>query len=197
MCIRDRPWYTYPAIEYLRQFNFRDRAVFEFGAGNSTLFWAQRTRRVVSVENDRTWFERVRQNCPENVSCHLCEERNAYINFVTTLDSLFDIIVIDGDYRRACAEAAIHCLSSDGFIVLDNADWCQESAAFLRSQDLIEVDMAGFGPINNYTSTTAIFLRRSVRLVPANEVHPVPPVGSWPITQAQADLEERTLVAGR
>src|SRR5215213_3851569 len=38
------PWYSYPAIEYLKQLDFRDRTVFEFGSGNSTLFWAARAR---------------------------------------------------------------------------------------------------------------------------------------------------------
>ena len=187
------PWYTYPTIEYLRQFDFRDRVVFEFGLGNSTLFWAQRARRVVAVENDGTWFEQVSRCAPDNVSCHFAESREAYINYITTCGESFDVIVIDGFYRRACAGTAIRYLAPDGFIILDNADWCQETAAFLRSQDLIEVDMAGFSPINNYTSTTSLFLRRGVRLVPAGQVHPVPPVGSWPIEQAQADLEERIL----
>ncbi len=191
------PWYTYPTIEYLRQFEFRDRVVFEFGLGNSTLFWAQRARRVVAVENDRGWFEQVSRRAPENVSCNLVEGRDAYVNFISTSKMPFDVIVIDGLYRRACAEVAIRHLAADGFIVLDNADWCQETAAFLRNQDLIEVDMAGFAPINNYTSITSLFLRRGVRLVPAGQVHPVPPVGSWPIEQRQADLEERTLRAER
>jgi len=32
------PWYTYPAIEYIRQLIFTDKAVFEYGSGHSTLF---------------------------------------------------------------------------------------------------------------------------------------------------------------
>ena len=38
---RPLPWYTYPAIEYLEQLDFRDRTVFEFGSGASTLFWVR------------------------------------------------------------------------------------------------------------------------------------------------------------
>jgi hypothetical protein len=46
------PWYTYPAIDYLRQLDFSDKTVFEYGSGYSTLFWASAARRVVSVEED-------------------------------------------------------------------------------------------------------------------------------------------------
>src|SRR6185312_7790805 len=38
---RPLPWYTYPAIEYLRQFDFTDKYIFEFGCGNSSLFWLE------------------------------------------------------------------------------------------------------------------------------------------------------------
>ena len=27
------PWYTYPAIEYLSQFDYQDKKIFEFGCG--------------------------------------------------------------------------------------------------------------------------------------------------------------------
>ena len=47
---RPIPWYTYPAIEYIKQLDFSDKTVFEYGSGNSTLFWAQRCKKLVSVE---------------------------------------------------------------------------------------------------------------------------------------------------
>lgn len=32
------PWYTYPAIEYLSQFDYGEKTIFEFGCGYSSLF---------------------------------------------------------------------------------------------------------------------------------------------------------------
>jgi hypothetical protein len=49
------PWYTYPAIEYLRQLDFSNAAVFEYGSGHSTLFWSIAARRVVSVVDEDRW----------------------------------------------------------------------------------------------------------------------------------------------
>src|SRR5437870_895308 len=51
-----RPWYTYPAIEYLKQIDFRRKAIFEYGCGHSTLFWATRAARVVSIEHNPAWY---------------------------------------------------------------------------------------------------------------------------------------------
>ncbi len=38
---RPVPWYTYPAIEYLKQFDFAETSVFEYGSGNSTPFFGR------------------------------------------------------------------------------------------------------------------------------------------------------------
>jgi hypothetical protein len=49
------PWITYPAIEMLKRMDTRDARVFEYGTGNSSLWWAARAREVVSVEYDPNW----------------------------------------------------------------------------------------------------------------------------------------------
>lgn len=155
------PWYTYPAIEYLAQFDFSDRALFEFGSGNSTLFWAGRCRSVVSVEDDAAWHARVSRAAPANATCLLEPARDRYIGALAATGRDFDVIVVDGSHRKACAAAAIGRLRPGGFIVLDNADWFPHSAALLRGAGLIQVDMHGFGPINAYSWTTSLFLDRA------------------------------------
>jgi hypothetical protein len=60
------PWYTYPAIEYLGNFDFSQCDVFEFGSGNSSLYWSSRARSVMSVEDNYGWFEIVNKNHRNN-----------------------------------------------------------------------------------------------------------------------------------
>jgi hypothetical protein len=162
------PWFTYGAIAYLEQFDFTDRDVFEFGSGNSTLYWQTRTRSVVSVEDDPTWFEEISKQIDHSrVDYRLVSTRLDYVHGVT--GGTYDIIVIDGSHREDCVEPAIAALRSGGMIVLDNADWFPALAAQLRATDLLEVDFTGFGPINRYTSTTGLFMRRDIRLIPKGD----------------------------
>jgi hypothetical protein len=60
------PWITYPAMDYLRGLDFRRQRLFEFGAGHSTLFWAQRFREVTSVEHDGDWHAKISALAPPN-----------------------------------------------------------------------------------------------------------------------------------
>lgn len=48
------PWYTYPAIEQLAQYDFSHARILEYGAGYSTIYWGRRAHSVVSIEHDRS-----------------------------------------------------------------------------------------------------------------------------------------------
>ena len=49
------PWITFPAMRWLTSYLRPSMSVFEWGSGGSTLFFAQRVARVVSVEYDTAW----------------------------------------------------------------------------------------------------------------------------------------------
>ena len=171
------PWYTYPAIEYLNQLDLTDKHVFEYGSGHSTIFWSSRCKSLTSVEHDEHWYHQIRGRLPESVSYHLKQEIPDYVDLINSLDQKFDIIIIDGAHRLDCAIAALPNLKSSGFIILDNSDWMTGASRELREAGLIEVDMSGFGPINNYTWTTSFYFSRQVELKPAHAVQPHAGIG--------------------
>ncbi len=172
------PWYTYPAIEYINQLDFSDKFIFEYGSGNSTLFWSKKAYQVVSVENDKQWYEKTAQYNSKNIIVKLHTNENTYIQEITKHEHEFDVIIIDGSYRYKCAKMAINKLKSGGMIILDNSDWWVSTAKLLRSFDLIQVDMTGFSPINHYTSTTSFFLHRQFNFSSKNVNQPEHGIGS-------------------
>jgi predicted O-methyltransferase YrrM len=158
--------YTYPAIAYLSQLDFSERTVFEYGAGNSTLWWGARSKRVVSVESGHVWASKVSRQA-EALTIEILEAADKD-EYVSALDGVFDVIVVDG-WPGACAERAVTALAPGGLIVLDNADWYPGTCAMLRATELIQVDFSGFGPVNPYTWTTSLFLHRDFRARPVGE----------------------------
>jgi len=175
---RPIPWYTYPAIEYIKQLDFSDKTVFEYGSGNSTIFWAVRCKKLVSVEDNQQWYNKVIAKLPENVEYFLFKDKEEYINSIDRYDQKFDIVVIDGRHRYECAIKALQNLKSEGLIILDNSDREGKTSEVLRESNLIEVDMSGFGPINGCTWTTSFYFSRSVKLNSVHERQPVEGVGS-------------------
>ena len=60
------PWITYPAILWLMKHIDGNMRVFEYGSGNSTLFFAGKVGQIVSVEYNSAWFKIVREKIAVN-----------------------------------------------------------------------------------------------------------------------------------
>jgi hypothetical protein len=167
---RPIPWYTYPAIEYLSNLDFSQKRVFEYGSGNSSLWWATRCREIVAIECNREWYDKinaVRSHVGGGFGDYrLCEETEAYVHQHDIVDS--NIVIIDGMYRTYCTDFFLSKLSeSNSFEILiyDNSDWQPDVIKNLNQQlcEWVQVDFHGFGPINDYTWTTTIFLNGKVK----------------------------------
>lgn len=159
------PWYTYPAIEYLKQIDFSDKRVFEFGSGNSSLFWSNVAKEVTSVEDNEEWYKSRKKFEKENLKL-LYKTEDDYVNSILEIEGRFDVIVIDGPFRNECCKVALKKIKENSLIILDNTDWSTkfdefaEAVKILKDANLIQVDFCGFGPINDYTWATSLFFTR-------------------------------------
>jgi hypothetical protein len=168
---RSQPWFTYPSIAWLEPRLLSSDRVFEFGSGNSTLWFAERVTEVVSVEHDPAWIKQLEPFLPSNVSLLFRpthgEEHVSHSNgpstYVSAIDAggPFDVIVIDGVERNACALYAPEHLSSDGLILYDNSDrpGARKAVEELGRAGFGRVDFVGFPPSNGNLQCTSIFLR--------------------------------------
>jgi hypothetical protein len=152
------PWYTYPAIEYCNQLDASGLNLFECGSGNSSLYWAHKGANVWCVENDPAWHETMKSKSAQLRGISLRTTSEAYASAIAEVGQQFDIVIIDGMWRNECAAKALAYVRKEGFIILDNSDWYQDVAKFLRSNGFFQIDFNGFGPVNNYCWTTSIFL---------------------------------------
>jgi hypothetical protein len=157
------PWYTYGAIDFLSDRIRDDMSVFEFGSGNSTLWWSSRTRRVVSCEHDEHWYALMKSRVPANVTyAHVALDADgAYASTAVRQAEKFDVIVIDGRDRVNCTKASLAALKPDGSIVFDNSDRSdyESGYAHLQANGFRRLDFWGMGPINSYGWCTSVFYR--------------------------------------
>ena len=155
------PWYTYPAIRFLETRLPSGLSVFEYGMGNSTLWWSKRATFVESCEHDEKWFNCIKGNLPANVLAHLHPvNSNSYINALAEANHKVDILVIDGRRRVSCARTATQVLTTQSVIIWDNSDREYYEPGFKELLDhgfTGRIDFWGMGPINLYEWCTSIF----------------------------------------
>ncbi|MFT6332809.1 MAG: hypothetical protein ACJAW3_001157 [Lentimonas sp.] len=157
------PLYTYSAIEYLNSLDFSNKTIFEFGSGQSTLYWIEKGANVTSVENSAEWFNKI--NILSGNKAIYAKHQNEYVNSILEHDS-FDLIIIDGIFSRyLCSQNAIKKIKSNGLIILDHSDWYPNTAKLIKeSLDWIQVDFYGIRPTKTDTSVTSFFFSRNSNL---------------------------------
>ena len=140
------PWYTYPAIDFLSQRDYRDKSILEFGSGQSTLWWAARAKFVLSMEEDPRWFTETSARVPSNVEIYqVAPEIEDIEKLVQSRGIKFDVIIIDGGPRRKLVALSFKYLAPQGVIILDNA----EGYGFyeeIKSRECRRIDFFGFAP---------------------------------------------------
>lgn len=158
------PWFTYPSIHFIKDKLMPKQRVFEYGSGNSTLWFASQVKSVVSLEHDLKWYDKMKPSFLhfDTISYHHEDlETGNYAGRIKEFSNEFDIIVIDGRQRIECARNSIVALKSDGIIIWDNSDRdsYQEGYDFLTDSGFKRLDFWGLGPINSYAWCTSIFYR--------------------------------------
>jgi hypothetical protein len=154
------PWMTYPAIEYLNQLDLSQHRVLEWGSGNSSRYFAAKSKEVISIEHNKEWYDSLKSTlAPNQKICYT--ELNQYAAFPLELGVKFDLIVVDGMLRKECVEQAYQLTSEGALILLDNSERYPDICSEIRRHGYFQVDFHGFGPINDYTWTTSIFISAS------------------------------------
>ncbi len=154
------PWYTYSFIDFLKPRLSKNFNVFEFGSGNSTLWFSKYVNSIKSVEHDKNWYEKVGDKLPANAEVFYKESKD-YPKEVSASGKKYEIITIDGIDRNDCIYQSINSLTQNGVIILDNSERIDYKASieFLLSNGFKKIDFRGMCPVTPISSCTSIFYK--------------------------------------
>lgn len=157
------PWVTYSFIDFIKGRINKQLAIFEYGSGNSTIFYAKYAGIVVSVEHDKTWYDTISKSRPANSEIIFCElEKDGdYCRVPIKLQEKFDIIIVDGRDRVNCCKQAVDALAPNGVIVLDDTerDFYKPGVDFLLSKGFKHLPFSGISPGLFYLKSTSVFYK--------------------------------------
>ena len=137
------PWMAPGAISWLESNIANDFKILEWGSGGSTKWFANRCEKIVSVENQKGWYDKVKKDLAndevENVDYRFVEvnedidqikaienkECPPYVAVVKEFDKkFFNLVVIDGPLRHICIPNVEEHIAPGGYVLLDNSNWC-------------------------------------------------------------------------
>ncbi len=157
------PWVTYSFIDFIKNRLNKQQQVFEYGSGSSTLFYAARVAKVVSVEHDEAWFNKISGSKPANADMIFTklERGGEYSKKAALLGDKFNIIIVDGRDRVNCCKESVVALTADGILVLDDSERpeYEEARVFLKQKGFKEISFSGISPGLFYLKATSVFYK--------------------------------------
>jgi len=131
------PWWSFGAVDAVANFIKSDMEVFEFGSGGSSIFLAERAKRVTCVEDSENWTELVRRQADRRGLQNLQvltrpfdfqkAEKFGESSYLAALgEAFYNIIVVDGQEESAqvrpeCFWRGERHIKPGGLIVLDDS----------------------------------------------------------------------------
>lgn len=162
------PWWSYSIIKIIEERVRPEMRVFEYGAGNSTLFWGRYVKDVVAIEYDYDWYRNMKQIIPENVELKYLELEygGAYCEAILGEKEEFDIVVIDGRDRVRCAKNAVNKIKEEGVIIWDDTDRdsYREGYEYLKSKGYKMLELLGgtYGLVAHEQSTSIFYKEKNI-----------------------------------
>jgi len=157
------PWVTYSFIDFIKTRLNKDLKIFEYGSGSSTLFYAKRVLKVVSVEHDETWYNKIVKSKPANAEMIFSklERGGEYSKKAAALGEKFDIVIVDGRDRVNCCINSVKALTPSGVIVLDDSERkdYEKAVIFLKDAGFKELSFTGISPGLFYLKATSVFYK--------------------------------------
>lgn len=157
------PWVTYPFIDFISTRLRPDFDVFEFGSGNSTLFYSQLVKHVYALENDKNWYSKIEKSLPNNAKLIYQEMITGgdYSRYASSLDTKFDMIIVDGRDRVNCCIHSLKALREGGVVVLDDSERLEYKPAleFFKENSYKEIQFWGMAPGVKVKKCTTVFYK--------------------------------------
>ena len=157
------PFLPYAMIELLKERLQPDFVLLEFGSGFSTMFFMKRVAKVISIEHDPVWIERLSSRLDTNVTVVSVSRETAdtYCAFLAGNQERFDFILVDGRHRVECFRRSIPHLTERGVIVLDdsNRERYAEIFEMARQAGFRSLNLLGHKPTSLELHRTTIFYR--------------------------------------
>jgi predicted O-methyltransferase YrrM len=127
----ERPWIVPAAIGFLRRRIRSDWSVLELGAGRSTVWFARRAGRVISLEDNGFWVGQTRSRLRELELGNVELRQLPVEEFAAAVDALsdasFDLVVVDfleapSVTRIDVLKPAMKKVEPGGLLLLDDSD---------------------------------------------------------------------------
>ena len=153
------PKLTLSSIDFLESYDFSQYSIIEFGSGQSTIYFSKNFLNVVSFENNKDFFDKLKNKLNKNVDYRFILSDDLLENNYKVNINDKTIVLVDCSENR---NIVIHNIFKDNkpnIIILDNSEFYPNSCKYIVSNGYMEIPFWGLRPTEVYNTCTSVFIK--------------------------------------
>ena len=165
---QSKPMLSLPFLDWFESYDFSAFNLIEFGSGNSTNYFAEKVKNVISFETDLYYFNSLKPNLLNNVDYKFIESDD-----LTTkqLDIVIDektIIFVDCAANRFLTTKNIFKLKLPNIFILDNSERYKNTCKYIYSKGYTEIPFWGIRLEEPEEACTSVFIKNTFNMIEKN-----------------------------
>ena len=160
------PLLTYDFLNYFKKYDLKGKICVEIGSGDSTVYWSNYFKKIISYENDLNFFNDVKEKTKNMSNVEILKfEKNIFddVNFKKNIYEA-DVIIIDNipNYisRKDFCFFSKENKKKESIIVLDNGTWNIDAYQYMF-ENFFCLDFPGKNKFNEITVTSIFFKEKT------------------------------------
>lgn len=159
------PLLTYDFLNYFKKYDLKDKICVEIGSGDSTIYWSNYFKKIISYENDINYLNDIKEKTKNILNVDILKlEKNIFndVNFKKNINES-DVIIIDNNPNYI--ERKDFCIfvnenkNEKSLIILDNGTWNIAAYEYLI-KNFFCLDFPGINKENELTVTSLFFKKK-------------------------------------
>ena len=156
------PRLTFDFLDYFKKYDLKDKICVEIGSGDSTIYWSNYFKKIISYENDLNYFNDIKEKTKNMLNVNILKLQKNIFNDVIFKKNIneADVVIIDNNSnyikRKDFCIFVKENKNKNSLIVLDNGTWNINAYNYLI-EHFFCLDFPGINKQNELTVTSLFF----------------------------------------
>jgi|LakMenE01Jun11ns_1017448.scaffolds.fasta_scaffold9647611_2 hypothetical protein len=165
---QSKPVLSLPFLDWFESYDFSEFNFIEFGSGNSTNYFAEKVKNVISFENDLYYFNSIKPNLLDNVDYRFIESDELITKDLNIVIDEKTIVFVDCAANRFLTTKNIFKLGLPNIFILDNSERYKNTCKYIYSKGYAEIPFWGIRLEEPEEACTSVFIKNTFNMIEKN-----------------------------
>jgi hypothetical protein len=163
-----KPMLSLPFLDWFESYDFSSFNFIEFGSGNSTKYFAEKVKSMISFETNLDFFNSFNSQLPENLTYKFLNNHDLEDGkFNLNIDEK-TIVLVDCAANRLSTTKNVFKFGFPNILILDNSELYRNTCKFINEQGYMEIPFWGLRFLESEEACTSVFIKNTFSMIEKN-----------------------------